>query len=126
MATDIKKLSALEMKERKVNAFHFIPVSELGFYGFTNKIIGLMQEFEIFPQLYLVNGKLCVLKVEVFTVVERILLSTMSLYRERELQEKAQAELAEMLERDGVKLDPQTLQPVETAEGVITPEVSNG
>lgn len=116
MATDIKKLNEVDMRELKVNRFHFISVEDLGFYGFTNQIIGLMQKFDIFPQLYSIDNKICVIKTQVFTVVERILLMTMSLYQDRENYEKAQEQLQEILKAEAVQLDPETLQPVENAK----------
>lgn len=89
-----------------------MPVSELGLYGFTPQIIEDMKEFEIFPNTVTEDGVIKVHRGDIFGVVRMLLELNMNCYRASEQIEKAKEELAEILVRDGVKLDPETLQPI--------------
>jgi hypothetical protein len=117
------KIDNAFMAKTGLSLKHLILVSDLGLYGFTADIIELMKHFEIFPDTFIWRKKVYVLRNQVFGIVEHFLHNSMKLYRDSEVYEKAQEDLAEMLENDAVKLDPETLEPIiEPVAEVISAE----
>jgi len=77
----VTKLDYNQMHKCGWDMTHFIEVAALGYYGFTGDIITAMKQYEIFPKVFSIYGKLYVRRVVIFGAVQQFLENTMQLYR---------------------------------------------
>lgn len=93
-----------EMKSNNIKHSDLIKIATLGKYGFNADILNKMNEFGIFPPVYKHDDDLYVFRVQIFGLVEALLLKNVEMYENAKAVDDKIAELTKAIEDKDVEV----------------------